>query len=446
MKELWSYIALLLYLAILCLIISKWRFFKKTKLKLSWLLLLFAAKVFFGIGLNILYSSYYDKETSDIYRYFKDAEIIHSAIHSNPADYFKMVSGIGADEKHLEKYYNACDFWYKKYNYNLYNDNRIVIRFNAVIRLISFGNIHTHAVILAFLSFLGLTAIYISFRTFSSSKMLATACYLMPSVLLWTSGALKEAILMFSFGLLIYAAFQLIYKKIRFANLLLLLLMFFILAQSKFYVLAAAVPGLISLIVIRYWKTRSPLLIFIGVHTLLFIMALQLKHFTSYDILDILSQKQNDFIRMVSTLQDVGSAVDLKPLEPKLWSFIKATPQAVCNSFCRPHPLEVKSIMMLFAMAENILILSILLIAIRFMKIKNESWPVVLFGLFFTLILFVLSGLTTPVLGALVRYKAPALPFLMMSLFLLIDEQKLQKTLNRIQLFQKQATKLKHHE
>jgi len=39
---------------------------------------------------------------------------------------------------------------------------------------------------------------------------------------------------------------------------------------------------------------------------------------------------------------------------------------------------------------------------------KNIFW----FCVFFVLILFTIIGLTTPVSGALVRYKIPALPFL----------------------------------
>jgi hypothetical protein len=41
------------------------------------------------------------------------------------------------------------------------------------------------------------------------------------------------------------------------------------------------------------------------------------------------------------------------------------------------------------------------------------------------LILFVLIGFTTPVIGSIVRYKTPAMPFLLMVILLLIDTKKL---------------------
>ena len=41
-------------------------------------------------------------------------------------------------------------------------------------------------------------------------------------------------------------------------------------------------------------------------------------------------------------------------------------------------------------------------------------------------ILFILIGLTTPVIGAIVRYKIPALPFFLMFVFLTFDMEKIK--------------------
>jgi hypothetical protein len=53
-----------------------------------------------------------------------------------------------------------------------------------------------------------------------------------------------------------------------------------------------------------------------------------------------------------------------------------------------------------------------------------------LFLLMFVLIVYSLIGLTTPVLGTLVRYRVPALPFYMMLCFLMIDYERLKRILN----------------
>ena len=59
-------------------------------------------------------------------------------------------------------------------------------------------------------------------------------------------------------------------------------------------------------------------------------------------------------------------------------------------------------------------------------KIDGKIW---VYGLFsFVVLLFVIIGLTVPVSGAMVRYKTPAIPFMLVLFLLLIDQQKISKT------------------
>ena len=61
-----------------------------------------------------------------------------------------------------------------------------------------------------------------------------------------------------------------------------------------------------------------------------------------------------------------------------------------------------------------------------FIKPHNLAIPDVWYCLSFIVILFVLIGLTTPVLGALVRYKVPALPFIGILLLTAASNERLQ--------------------
>ena len=65
---------------------------------------------------------------------------------------------------------------------------------------------------------------------------------------------------------------------------------------------------------------------------------------------------------------------------------------------------------------------------------KNVRTIPFLFGLSFSIILLTITGITTPVLGALVRYKMPVLPFLMTSFIVLYDENKVHKMLEFLRL------------
>ena len=82
-------------------------------------------------------------------------------------------------------------------------------------------------------------------------------------------------------------------------------------------------------------------------------------------------------------------------------------------------------------MIENILLyltVLYLLFKILFLKIKikqdvkNVLWN----SLFFIIMLFVLTGISTPVIGALVRYKVPGLLFLIIVINLMYDQFKKQ--------------------
>lgn len=61
---------------------------------------------------------------------------------------------------------------------------------------------------------------------------------------------------------------------------------------------------------------------------------------------------------------------------------------------------------------------------------KNFNGPLFWLGVFFSVNLFLLIGFTTPVAGALVRYKCIALPFLLISAFSLLDLQKIKEFLS----------------
>jgi len=103
------------------------------------------------------------------------------------------------------------------------------------------------------------------------------------------------------------------------------------------------------------------------------------------------------------------------------------SPQAVFNTLLRPLPNEIGSMLMIPAIIENVLLVIFTLMAIFFHNKKLQHIRIIYFSLFFCLVLSVITGITTPVLGALVRYRIPVLPFLCIALFLIIDFKKAGK-------------------
>ena len=115
-------------------------------------------------------------------------------------------------------------------------------------------------------------------------------------------------------------------------------------------------------------------------------------------------------------------------LKPTTISLIENTPQAIVNTLFRPYLFESKSIFILAASLENLVLLILFLTAIcNFKKPSSEAMPLFFMSIFFVLILATLIGLLNPVLGSIVRYRTPLIVFYVIILILLIDKEKLKK-------------------
>jgi hypothetical protein len=115
-----------------------------------------------------------------------------------------------------------------------------------------------------------------------------------------------------------------------------------------------------------------------------------------------------------------GSGIVIPKLDGTVLSTMKAAPMALVNALFRPFPHDVHSAFMVMALAENLLlVILMLLVFFRFDK-GQLNHPILWLCLFFAVVILLLTGLVTPVVGAIVRYKVPALPFLVCALLVLI--------------------------
>lgn len=421
-----------IYLLIFIFLIFNLRFFNIVGTQRKTLALLFIVKVLCGVILSLIYEYYYKSSTySDAYAFYNDGVKIFKSIYTNPLDYLKLVTGIGSDAEYLQKYLATSEYWNKLFNYNLYNDNRILIRFNAVICLFSFGYYQVHTVFMVFLSFVGLTAIFKAFLPFLNNKKteLLICVFLIPSVLLWTSGILKESIVTFAFGIFIYSFFKLFYQKIKPVNIFGLLLGIFLLLVSKFYFLIAALPGLAAFLWTKSRKKNTAVK-FLFVHVLFFLILYLCKYIASdFYFLDIVAQKQHDFINMAHSSGNTGSLIKIPELHATMLSLMKNSFSAFVNTLFRPHIFEIKSIIMIPSAIENMIILFSIVFFIVYSGWKSMADKAIFFSLLsFVVILFILFGLITPVLGSLVRYRAPVLPFVFIVFLMLYNKDKFKKS------------------
>jgi len=423
------------YTLIFIFIIHKMKFFEAKGISKKTITLIFITKICFGILLWAIYTYYYtERATADIYKYFDDSKIMFDALKKNPSHYFKMLLGIENNTPEFDNYYNEMHYWKRRIDSNIYNDSHTIIRFNAFIRLFSMGYYNVHTVVICFLSLTGLMAIYKTFEKHlqDKKKELIAIVFLLPSVLFWGSGVLKEGLIFFALGLLIYYAQQLFSVK----SILIVLSMALLLAFSKFYIWIAIFPSLIYMLFINKVSRKFILATYLIIILALGIIGLKIESFSSFqNPLVTLSQKQIEFNQLASgelsdsnekKIPPANSRIEINKLEPTFISFIKNSPQAIVNCVLRPYLWENKSITMLMSGVENIFIVLFILFALVFIKPPTHiPWQYVIFCLSFVVIQYLIIGETTPILGAVARYKTVALPFLLLAFLFMMDKEKI---------------------
>ncbi len=413
-------------------LIGKIPFFKNIKgLPYRLAIIFFGLKTLAGSVLIYIYTYYYtDPDYADVYKYFYDGQTMFRVISENPIDYLRMLSGIGGSADHLAVYYEKLDHWYRPWSSELYNDSRLVIRFNALVSIFSFGYIHVHNVFINFFSFSGLVALLRFFSRYSDKekvKWLALGIFLFPGLLFWGSGILKEGLLIWSFGFWVFYVDELIFKrKIKIGVLLLVLWYSFILLLLKPYTLLLWLPCMIIFYFIRNSSVIKVNVVYFAVIAFLALLAtFSGKIIPGLDVLEFIATRQNDFV-VHSLSLDAGSQIHFAFLQPTFTDVSLAYLKGIVDAFFRPHIFEVYSAVTFMAAFENLMLIAMVIYVIFFFDKRNlNAYPLKWSGFWFTLLLFGFIGMITVAYGGMVRYRIPALPFLWLFLIHMANMPKL---------------------
>lgn len=420
------------YLSLFLYLIGRLRFFGVPGLRRRTIGSLFLLKVAAGTMLWWVYTFHYtDRSTADIYKFFNDGNVMFSAFRTHPVDYLRMLSGIGGDSGHVQQaYYSLMNNWHRSYDTGYYNDAHTMIRYSALVRLFSFGVFHVHTVFSAFLSLIGLVALYKAFIGFLPKQpgLLMAGIFLWPSVLFWGSAPIKETLLFLGLGLFLLGFFRLLQEPLRWKAWLLLGIGLMVQLVLKSYVLGCMLPGLVALWWCRRTGGRKALLKFTLVHLGAIVLALGAPYLLSgVDLLAIIQQKRQDMLGVVA-LTDPGSYIPTVPLSGNIMAFIMQVPHALYLSFLSPFTTWNIGALGLTSALENLALVIIPLLSMAFARpLARMDPPLLLFCLFFCLALGILIGWTTPVVGALVRYRVPLLPFYAVAFLLIADPDKLAR-------------------
>ena len=470
-------------------IIYKNAFFKLPGISSRLTVLFFLLKIVATTGLWSIFICYYP--SSDATVFFDDSKILYDTFFDHPLQFFQLLFGAGENVT-LQAIKTKMQIWDNSYSTFLIHDSRTMIRLNALFRFFSLGYFYVHGVWMCFLSFIGLVSIYKLFFPYLHRLkfLLIIACFLLPSVLFWSSTVLKEGIIFLGLGLFLYHTQCGLRSVYRFRNVMGLLLGMILLILVKIYVLIAICPALLANFWIAASNHRYIVLKYMMSYLFLLLLVFSLHYVSpSLDFAKIVRDKQTDFINVAKggivlshdstqvyinyddqeeylqcqgsiyklkggyryaffkqgnkdtlmldgstdtsgfavlyTYVPAGSAFSIHRLKPSLMEILKNAPLAFWNTLIIPSLYTFPKTFSGLVLAENMLLLFFIVVVLLFFLKKEFPLAMTLFCLSFVLILFSLIGLTTPVLGALVRYRIPGIPFLMIGFALMADEKKI---------------------
>lgn len=433
--------------------------------------LAFTLKTVFGIAFILVYSYYYGSGqlTEDAGDYMRESTILNGVFFENPIDYLRFLTGIDESQPLIQKYLLETKHWNMDQVLFL-NESKNVIRVNSILQFISFNSPYIHVFFLALVGLAGHFQIFrtLQNRTLFSSNFNFWISFVLPSLLFWTSGILKEPFILLGLGFCFRACFDSshsVSKKIKWISTGLFLLMAF-----KIYVALLIVYSFIGYLVIKRIQPVKPLIglsFFVGISFTIFLICTPLQsafitaltykqfdfnnvarkgvhgkdandnyYFISFEqshqieITDSLVIKEGIYAECYKGKTKTLNSIHLNPgkklkvvyqskgsssyHEPRMINnsyliLLRNIPEALYLSLLTPPNHWNDGVFAWVSFSESILfILALLFFILQFQKRNKSNDIAVIILLMFALSLLLLIGWTTPVVGAIVRYRFPA--------------------------------------
>lgn len=402
----------ILYFLPLLLIIANKRFFKSDSISKKVLLIGFTLKVFSAILFGYFFK-FGILNGGDTFMYFDDGNIIYNTLKSEPFTYFKLA--IGTNDftpvpQYLLPYTDAMNFWFD-------NSNYFLVRINAIIRPFSFGVYNVHAIIFAFLSFIGTYNLYLFFESkVVSKKILQFILFGIPSIVFWTSGVHKEAIVVFALGTILYNLDEIIKSTYTARNIFFAVLGLLVLGYVRIYLLAFLLPLIAAMILYNRFETKeTSLKVFLfSIGSFVAILFLIDVYTPKLSFIHELLIRRTYFINSQGNMSFPVEAVphNYQGAIMLLW-------EAITNPFIRPLPKDCNIFLAYLASFETCILLFVFISLLVTVKVKSVLRnPYAIFSILFGLSTLFLIGLIVNNSGAIVRYRSIAIPFILIGLCL----------------------------
>lgn len=445
------------------------RFFQIESLSPWTIPLAFLLKIAVGLLLFWMHIQTYgiDELSHDGETFLKEGKYLNDVFFQSPKHYFQLLTGIGESTELINKYLYMTEYW-SAGDLTIVNDSKNVIRIHSIIHFFSGNSVLIHLSIMCLISLFAAKNLYLAFYKYSRLPKVYFFWLLLivPSTIFWTSSLLKEPILFFGISLL---AYSLLYEKNLWKKLVLLFLSIVLMIGFKPYILVCLMIALFSYIIYRYLfafkllptiffltgflflsgfmldKPRETVVHYLtrkqfdfvnvgkgGLHVLADSCIYYFQPF-QYENLEIkgsevklLKPVDAYIIHFGSTQKPIpvhlvpkgeiwikyyfapgcSSYIETTPISNSSIQLIKNIPEALTNSMFRPFLSDQGSKLKYFSFAEVWLVFTFFLYALyQRRKLENKEKGIIFILAIFALFLFLLIGWTTPVIGAIARYR-----------------------------------------
>ena len=364
-------------------------------------------KILAGVFLGLIYTYYYP--SGDTWSLFDNAQKLNATGFSN----FESFTSI---------FINSNYGLVEGFSYANEPRSALMVKFLAMLLPICGGNYWLLSAYCSAFSFWGLWKLSNALVKLGCRiEAVTIAIFYFPSVVFWSSGIIKESVMM---GLLghIVAIVITVYQKQRiigFWQLTIVLVCWWFLFSIKYYYGATLA---IAIFLLFYFKwlghafisIYSKIGITIIVYLFLFFGASSLHpNLNPSNILSVIVNNHYEFVSQ----SDSENLVQLYKFEPTAWSFIINTPISLISGLYLPL-FHINSIFDFLIIIENVLLvlLTLFMLQSQFDK-KNKKWGLIsIIGVFYIVFLATLLPMAAPNYGTLVRYKVGYLPFLILLL------------------------------
>lgn len=393
----------------------------------TWILA-WGVKLLAMLFLFLLYSQHsQDRSKADIFRYYDDGLILKEISKENPKAFLHLMIGPIDQDPLFMDYLSSSNNLDQRNQSIVLGTNDFIVKIHAIFSFIPYSSYHSNAILFAFLSFIGLLLFYSFTLHYLPEKkwMLFISIMLLPSILLWTSGPLKESLLLFGLGLLLRSGQLLMVLRSKVSAYLVFALSVFVLWNTRAFYAMILIPMFLVFLTNKNRGSKKPALNYFILLFLLFTVFWESNALpASFHIKEMFILKNQQFVELAQQ-ENAGSLLAQPRLEDSLISFAKAIPHAIVNTLFRPLPWNIDNPMYLFMIAENFLlyVLAIFLIIKSKFKIQNKN--VFYFLILSGFLILMVNGMNVPILGALARYRSLGLLFILLALMNLeFDETK----------------------